>query len=59
MKDAALNKLTAWKGNVRKTGAKDGISELASSIATHSPVINRVVPAGGGARSSRWRSRLH
>jgi ParB family chromosome partitioning protein len=31
----ALNKLTPWKGNVRETGAKDGIEELAASIAAH------------------------
>ena len=27
----ALNKLTPWKGNVRKTGAKDGIDELVAN----------------------------
>lgn len=32
---APLNKLTAWQGNVRKTGATEGIDELAASIATH------------------------
>ena len=30
-----LNKLVPWDGNVRKTGAADGIAELASSIAAH------------------------
>jgi ParB family chromosome partitioning protein len=39
----ALNKLTAWKGNVRKTGAKDGIDELAASIATHGLLQSLVV----------------
>lgn len=45
----ALNKLTAWNGNVRKTGAKDGIDELAASIATHGLLQSLVVrPAKGG-----------
>jgi ParB family chromosome partitioning protein len=39
----ALNKLSAWKGNVRKTGAKDGIAELAMSIATHGLLQSLVV----------------
>jgi ParB family chromosome partitioning protein len=39
----ALNKLVAWKGNVRKTGAKDGISELAASIAAHGLLQSLVV----------------
>ncbi len=30
-----LNRLTAWDGNVRRTGAGDGIEELAASIAAH------------------------
>lgn len=30
-----LSKLTLWSGNVRKTGARDGIAELAASIASH------------------------
>ncbi len=30
-----LNKLTAWDGNVRKTGATEGLSELSASIAAH------------------------
>jgi ParB family chromosome partitioning protein len=29
-----LNKLTAWDGNVRKTGAADGLEELTASIAS-------------------------
>ncbi len=45
----ALNKLAAWKGNVRKTGPKDGIDELAASIATHGLLQSLVVrPAKGG-----------
>ena len=30
-----LNKLVPWDGNVRKTGAGDGIAELAASILAH------------------------
>lgn len=30
-----LSKLTLWSGNVRKTGAREGIAELAASIAAH------------------------
>lgn len=41
--EIALNKLSAWKGNVRKTGAKDGIDELAASIATHGLLQSLVV----------------
>ena len=33
--EIALNKLTVWEGNVRKTGAKDGLDELVASIASH------------------------
>ena len=32
--DIPLNKLLAWSGNVRTTGADDGIDELAASIAS-------------------------
>jgi ParB family chromosome partitioning protein len=38
-----LGKLTAWQGNVRKTGASDGIGELAASIATHGLLQSLVV----------------
>ena len=31
----ALNKLTAWKGNVRKVQNKAAIDELAASIKAH------------------------
>lgn len=30
-----LSQLTAWKGNVRKTGRKEGLDELCASIAAH------------------------
>lgn len=30
-----LGQLTAWKGNVRKTGRKEGLDELCASIAAH------------------------
>ena len=30
-----LSKLTVWKGNVRKTGAQQGLEELVASISTH------------------------
>jgi ParB family chromosome partitioning protein len=38
-----LGKLTAWQGNVRKTGASDGIGELAASIAAHGLLQSLVV----------------
>ena len=44
-----LNKLTAWDGNVRKTGADQGIEELAASIATHGllqPLVVRKAKRG-------------
>jgi ParB family chromosome partitioning protein len=30
-----LNRLFAWEGNVRKTGAAEGIDELVASISAH------------------------
>jgi ParB family chromosome partitioning protein len=39
----ALNKLTPWSGNVRKTGASDGIEELRASIAAHGVLQSLVV----------------
>jgi ParB family chromosome partitioning protein len=39
----ALNKLTAWPGNVRKTGADTGLAELAASIAAHGLLQSLVV----------------
>lgn len=38
-----LNKLTAWTGNVRKTGADTGLAELSSSIAAHGLLQSLVV----------------
>lgn len=38
-----LNKLTAWDGNVRKTGASEGLSELTASIAAHGVLQSLVV----------------
>jgi ParB family chromosome partitioning protein len=38
-----LDRLTAWKGNVRRTGARDGISELAASIEAHGLLQSLVV----------------
>lgn len=46
----ALNRLTAWKGNVRKTGAKDGLDELAASIAAHGLLQSLVVRDAGGGK---------
>jgi len=43
MTTIALNKLTSWSGNVRKTGASEGIDELASSIAAHGLLQSLVV----------------
>jgi ParB family chromosome partitioning protein len=39
----ALNKLTAWTGNVRKTGADTALAELAASIAAHGLLQSLVV----------------
>ena len=39
----ALNKLTAWEGNVRKTASDSGIDELAASIAAHGLIQSLVV----------------
>lgn len=38
-----LNKLVLWDGNVRRTGAGDGIGELAASIAAHGLLQSLVV----------------
>jgi ParB family transcriptional regulator, chromosome partitioning protein len=38
-----LNKLVPWEGNVRKTGANDGIDELKASIAAHGILQSLVV----------------
>ena len=43
----ALNKLTAWDGNVRKTaGADTAFAELAASIAAHGLLQSLVVRSG-------------
>lgn len=41
-----LNKLTPWKGNVRKTGATVGLDELAASIAAHGQLQSLVIREG-------------
>jgi ParB family chromosome partitioning protein len=41
-----LSKLTAWSGNVRKTGVSDGIDELSASIAAHGLLQSLVVQPG-------------
>lgn len=41
-----LSKLALWRGNVRKTGASDGIDELAASIAAHGLLQSLVVRKG-------------
>lgn len=41
-----LDKLTLWRGNVRRTGAQDGIQELAASIAAHGLLQSLVVRKG-------------
>ncbi len=43
MTTIALNKLTPWRGNVRKTGAHEGIDALAASIAAHGLLTSLVV----------------
>lgn len=41
-----LNKLVPWDGNVRKTGASEGIEELSASIAAHgllqAPIVRKI-----------------
>jgi ParB family chromosome partitioning protein len=39
----ALDRLEPWKGNVRKTGAKEGLDELIASIAAHGLLQSLVV----------------
>jgi ParB family chromosome partitioning protein len=41
-----LTKLEAWKGNARRTGASDGVDELAASIAAHGVLQSLVVREG-------------
>jgi ParB/Sulfiredoxin domain len=41
------NRLALWKGNVRKTGANEGIAELAASIASHGLLQSLVVRISG------------
>ncbi len=41
-----LNRLTAWTGNVRKTGADTGLAELSASIAAHGLLQSLVVRKG-------------
>lgn len=43
MTDISLNKLTPARDNVRKTGAADGVDELAASIAAHGLLQSLVV----------------
>lgn len=45
-----LDKLTLWRGNVRRTGAQDGIQELAASIAAHGLLQSLVVRKGKRGR---------
>ncbi len=45
-----LNRLTPWKGNVRRTGAKDGIEELAASLAAHGQLQSILVREGKRGR---------
>lgn len=45
-----LNKLVPWDGNVRRTGATDGIDELAASIVTHGLLQSLVVRKKGKDR---------
>ncbi|MBZ0147516.1 MAG: ParB/RepB/Spo0J family partition protein, partial [Pseudorhodoplanes sp.] len=45
-----FNKLVPWDGNVRKTGAADGIEALASSIAAHGILQSLVVRKAKGGK---------
>jgi len=45
-----LNKLTVWTGNVRKTGAGDGIGELAASIEAHGLLQALIVRKAKGGK---------
>lgn len=42
----ALSKLEPWKGNVRKTGIKDGLDELIASIDAHGLLQSLVIREG-------------
>lgn len=46
----ALGKLEPWKGNVRKTGVKDGLEELTASIAAHGLLQSLVVREGANGK---------
>ncbi len=51
----ALCKLIPWDGNVRKTGAADGIDELAASIEAHGLLQSLLVrEAGDGRRRGKF-----
>lgn len=45
-----LNKLTVWTGNVRKTGAGEGIDELAASIEAHGLLQALIVRKAKGGK---------
>jgi ParB family chromosome partitioning protein len=60
--EIALNKLVPSSDNVRKTGASEGIGELAESIAAHGILQNLIVrkaPRGKfavvGGSAATWR----
>lgn len=56
-----LSSLTAWEGNVRKTGSDAGIKELAESIASHGLLQSLVVaslPVNGKAEVIAGRRRF-
>jgi ParB family chromosome partitioning protein len=42
----ALNKLSAWKGNVRKTAVAEGLDELTASIRTNGILVPLIVQKG-------------
>ena len=46
----SLNKLLAWDGNVRKTGSRKGIADLAASIAAHGLLQSLVVRKDKGGK---------
>ena len=63
MTTIALNKLIAAKANVRRTGATDGIEDLAASIlrrqGTRQEARRQPWPAEGGLRQGQSRPQPH
>jgi len=57
--DIPLNKLTAWRGNVRKTNPRAGLDQLKASITAHGLLQSLVVRETKLPHAVLWRPRLH